>query len=95
MRSSSRSLALLTRGELSEVAVIISLPVTDVSALCSIEKLSRRCSNAHLVIEHLALAGLSLGDQAIVQNIKHILTDILKLFLDLLAVFADDADMLV
>lgn len=51
--------------------------------------------NAHLVVEDLALAGLGLGDQALIEDVQHIQADILELSLDLLAVLADDADVLV
>ena len=47
------------------------------------------------MVEHLALTSLGLGNQAVVEDVEHILADILKLGLDLLAVLADDADMLV
>jgi len=52
-------------------------------------------ANIHLVVEDLALASLSLGDKAVVQDIEHILAHLLELELDLLAVLADDADVLV
>jgi hypothetical protein len=48
----------------------------------------------HLVVEDLALASLGLGDEALVKNVEDILADLLKLKLDLLAVLADDANML-
>ena len=51
--------------------------------------------HVHLVVEHLALAGLGLGNEAVVEDVQHILADLLELQLDLLAVFADDADVLV
>lgn len=51
--------------------------------------------HGHLVIENLALACLGLRDQTLVEDIKHILADLLELGLDLLAVLADDRDMLV
>ena len=47
------------------------------------------------MIEHLALARLRLRDEAVVKHIEHILADVLKLELDLLAVLADEADVLV
>lgn len=50
---------------------------------------------AHLVVEDLALAGLGLWNEAVVEHIEHILADLLELGLDLLAVVADDADVLV
>jgi len=47
------------------------------------------------VVEDLRLAGFCLGNQAIVQNVKHILADLLELGLDLLAVTPDGVDMLI
>jgi len=47
------------------------------------------------VVEDLGLSSLGLGNQGVVENIKNILTDLLKLELDLLTVFADNADVLV
>jgi hypothetical protein len=46
------------------------------------------------VVEDLALAGLGLGDEALVKNVEDILADLLKLKLDLLTVLADDANVL-
>ena len=51
--------------------------------------------HVHLVVEHLALPRLGLGNEAVVKHIEHILADILELRLDLLTVVADDADVLV
>ena len=96
MRSSRSSLALLPRCELSQVAVVISLPATK-SQHCTITT-PHDCDSriyAHLVVEDLALARLGLGDQALVEHIEHILADALQLLLDLLAVLADDANVLV
>jgi len=52
-------------------------------------------SNAHLVVEDSGLARLGLGDQGLVEDVKNILADLLELEFDLLAVFADDANVLV
>jgi len=46
------------------------------------------------VVEDLTLAGLGLGDKALVKNVEDILADLLELKLDLLAVLADDANVL-
>ena len=51
--------------------------------------------HVHLVVEDLALASLGLGDKALVKNVEDILADLLELELDLLAVLADDTDVLV
>jgi hypothetical protein len=47
------------------------------------------------VIENLGLATLRLGDERLVQDVEDILADFLQLGLNLLAVVADDGDMLV
>ena len=47
------------------------------------------------MVEDFALAGLGLGDEAVVEHIEDILADLLELGLDLLAVVADDANVLV
>jgi hypothetical protein len=95
--SGGSSLALVTRGELGEVTVVVTLPVSQcVSVLSSLSRSAMFCSpkHIHLVVEDLALAGLGLGDKALVENVEDILADLLKLELDLLAVLADDANVL-
>jgi hypothetical protein len=47
------------------------------------------------VVEDLALAGLGLGDEALVEDGENILADLLELKLDLLAVLANDTNVLV
>lgn len=47
------------------------------------------------MVEDLALASLGLGDEALVKDGEDILADLLELKLDLLAVLADDTDVLV
>lgn len=47
------------------------------------------------MVEHLGLSGLGLRDQGLVQDVKNILADLLKLGLDLLTVVADGGDVLV
>lgn len=47
------------------------------------------------MVKDLALASLSLGDEALIENVEDILADLLELKLDLLAVLADDANVLV
>ena len=51
--------------------------------------------NVHLVVEDLGLAGGSVGDKALVQDVKDILADLLELGLDLVAVLLDGGDVLV
>jgi hypothetical protein len=55
----------------------------------------KKLANLHLVVEDLALARLRLGDEAVIEDVEDILADVLELGLDLLAVFADDSDVLV
>lgn len=47
------------------------------------------------MVEDLALAGLSLGNEALVEDVENILADLLELGLNLLAVLADDANVLI
>jgi len=47
------------------------------------------------MVEDLALAGLCLRDEALVEDIKDVLADLLELELDLATVIPDDADVLV
>lgn len=51
--------------------------------------------NVHLMVEDLALTSLCLGDEGLVEDVKDILANLLELGLDLLTVFADDANVLV
>jgi hypothetical protein len=51
--------------------------------------------NSHLVVEHLGLASLSLGEESVIEDVKDILADLLQLGLDLLAVITDNADVLI
>lgn len=47
------------------------------------------------MVEDLALARLGLGDQGVVKDVEDILADLLELGLNLLAVVADDGNVLV
>ena len=47
------------------------------------------------MVENLGLARLCLWNEGLVEDVKNILADLLKLELDLLAVLADDANVLV
>jgi hypothetical protein len=99
--SSGSNLALLARGELGEVAVVVTLPrmETPVSKprwSVGVAGPARHAAwDVHLVVEDLGLAGLGLRDQGVVQDIEDILADLLELGLDLLAVVADGGDVLV
>jgi hypothetical protein len=90
MRGSSGSLALLTRGELGKIAVIVTLPMILLEP-----DSNEHVASIHLVVEDLGLAGLGLGDEGLVENIEDILADLLEFRLDLLAVIADGSDVLV
>ena len=50
--------------------------------------------HAHLVVEDLGLAGLSLGNQGLVQDIKDILANLLQLGFDLLTIVPNDGNVL-
>jgi hypothetical protein len=93
VRSGGSGLALLARRELGEVAVVVALPARHIisKSHCATPSGSM---NAHLVVEDLALARLGLGDEAVIEHIEDILAHVLQLGLDLLAVVADDADVL-
>ena len=47
------------------------------------------------MVEDLGLARLGLGDQGVVKDVENILADLLELGLNLLAVFTNDANVLV
>jgi hypothetical protein len=53
-----------------------------------------RIACLHLVVEDLGLASFGLGDERLVQNVQDILADLLQLGLNLLAVFTDNANVL-
>jgi hypothetical protein len=50
--------------------------------------------DVHLVVENLGLARLGLGDEGLIEDVQDILANLLKLGLDLLAVVADGANVL-
>ncbi len=91
MGGSGGNLALLARGELGEVAVVVTLPVV---RLAHVDLTSEK-ADAHLVVEDLGLAGGGVGDQGLVEDVEDILADLLQLALNLVAVLADGADVLV
>lgn len=47
------------------------------------------------MVENLGFTSLGLGDQRLVQNVENILADALKFGLNLLAILADDRNILV
>lgn len=51
--------------------------------------------NAHLVVEDLGLSSLGLGDESVVEDVEDILADLLQFGLDLLAVIADNTNVLI
>jgi len=96
--SGGSTLALLARGELGEIAVVVTLPV--VMALGYVAHTTTKSrpaegGNLHLVVEDLGLAGGGMGNQGVVQDIKDVLANLLKLGLDLVAVVADGGNVLV
>lgn len=90
------NLALLTRGKLGEVAVVVALPawslVADVTA---IQASAQILGHAHLMVENLGLASGGIGNEALVKNVEDILADLLELSLNLLTVVLDGRDVLV
>lgn len=102
MRGGRSSLALLTRRELGEVAVVIALPAVAL-LLAPLQSQARSVYLAHppiygyihLVVEDLRLARFGLGDQRVIKHIEDVLADFLELGLDLLAVLANSANMLI
>lgn len=88
-------LALFARSELGEIAVIVALPVQQSESHADPQSFSWVGANLHFVVEDLGLSRLGFGNQRLVENIEHILADLLKLILDLLAVITDGADVLV
>jgi hypothetical protein len=93
--SGGSSLALLTGSELGKVAMVITLPKSRTLASLPHIHLLETVYDVHLVVEHLALTCLSLGDKTLVKHHENIFADLLELLLDLLAVLADDANVLV
>lgn len=93
MSVGGRILAVGARGEFSEVAVVVTLPVMMVSLI-----IGSRCRGLtgypHLIVEDLGLASLGLGDKSLIQNVQDILANLLQLFLDLLTVFTHGAKVL-
>lgn len=47
------------------------------------------------MVKDLGLASLGLGNEGLVEDVENVLADLFKLGLDLLAVLADDLDVLV
>lgn len=68
VRSGRGLLALLARGKLGQVAVVVTLPAllsTSSPPEC------RTAHHIHLVVEDLGFTRLRLGDQGRVQNLEH------------------------
>jgi hypothetical protein len=84
-------LALVADGELGKVAVVVTLPVKEISLLAPCDQERQWC--LHLMVEHLRLAALGGGDQVLVQACQDVLADLGKLGLDLLAVLLDEPDL--
>jgi len=95
--SSGSKLALLAGSELGKITVVVTLPrfCSVVSSRTDIfHRYKSNRINIHLVVEDLGLAGSSVGDEGVVEDIEDILADLLELGLDLLAVVTDGADVL-
>ena len=84
-------LPLVANGELGEVAVVVSLPVR--LSVPWPHHCSRYRIYAHLVVEHLGLAGLGGRDEVLIKDHQDILADLGELRLDLLAVLLDKANL--
>jgi len=82
--------ALVSRGELGKVTVVVSLPGRGLSS----DIICVGPNVLHFVVEDLGFSSLGLGDQAIRENIKDILANLLQLSLDLLPVAADCLEVL-
>jgi hypothetical protein len=98
--SSCSNLALLARSKLSQIAVIVTLPIIKY-LLAKVHSDELRGEfiitekDVHLVIKDLGLSRLGFGDQRFIQNIKNILADFLKFSLDLLTIITNGRNMLV
>ena len=93
MGSGSGNLALVARSELSQVTVVVTLPVI-MYQLSILLQLEVSKAHAHLVVEDLGLASLGLGNEGFIEDVQDILADTLKLGLNLLAVVTDNANVL-
>lgn len=99
MGSSGSNLALLAGGELGKITVVITLPVApkkseNIRTAASAIICGKR-ENPHLVIKDLGLASGGVGNEGLVKNIEDVLANLLQLALDLVAVLADSADVLI
>lgn len=98
-----RSLALLTEGELGEITVVVTLPVSEwlVSfffrfLMLYVEGVGDQKDTyeiLHLVIEDLGLSSLGGGNEMVIENLEDIFADIGQLSLDLLTVLLDEGDL--
>ena len=76
--SRGSDLALLARGELGEVSVVVTLPVTQtVRGLLQCKSRFFGGASVHLVVKHLGLAGGGIGNERLVKNVEHILANLL------------------
>lgn len=84
-------LALVTEGELSQVAVVITLP--RLVLVRPNHKTSGLMLSLHLVVENLRLARLRRGNQMFVKDFQDIFTDLGQLGLNLLTVLFDQSNL--
>lgn len=88
MGSSRSDLAFLSRSELGEVSVIVSLPASTLDW-----KIPHDLLSIHLVVEDLGFSRFGLWNEGIIKDIKDILADFLEFAFNLLAVFTDDGNV--
>ena len=96
MGRSCCELTLLPRREFGEITMVITLPVhmsTNAVRTCKSGHVSSE--DIHFVIKDFRLPRFSFGDERLVQHIEHVLTDTLKLELNLLAVVTNSANMFI
>jgi hypothetical protein len=86
-----RSLTLVANSKLSEITVVVTLPVSCVNLMSSAH--FRDNGHIHLVIEDLGFTTLCRRDQVLIQDLQNILTNLGQLALNLLAVFLDKGDL--
>jgi hypothetical protein len=90
-----RSVSLVAGGELGEVSVVVTHPVSKVPSAQGTFDVDQRNErhDSHLVVEDLGLSGLGGGDQVLVQDGEDVLTDLGELGLDLLPVSLDHRNL--
>jgi hypothetical protein len=85
-----RLLSLVANCELSEVSVVITLPVVILSVSYNNDF---KGLNKHLVVKDLGLPALSRRDKVFVKHLEDILADLGKLGLNLLTVLLNETNL--